>query len=177
VQSSGFVKTNQVGESDYPINLAPSGRFVTSRASWHGGCCSVPPQAAEDALTAAGSGGPDPDVSYGLYSRLPDVGPALPVLVVDANGNGPHLRLDRYAGFDQDLTEPANPNDPKRMFTMLAQALKLAERTETLAQQNVELARETKELLLEVKDELKEVRDELRDVKEELREVKEDRAC
>jgi len=98
------------------------------------------------------------------------------VLFIDANGIRPSLRLDRKAGFDNDMTKPADPDDPKRMFNMLAQALKLAERTETLAQQNVELARETKELLLEVKDELKDVRDELRDVKEELREVKEDRA-
>jgi CheY-like chemotaxis protein len=89
----------------------------------------------------------------------------------------PHQRLAREAGFDHYLTKPADPADLKRMLTMLAQALKLCERTEALAHQNVELARETRELLLEVKDELKEVRDELRDVKEELREVKEDRGC
>ena len=87
-----------------------------------------------------------------------------------------HKSLAREAGFDQYLTKPADPADLKRMLIMLAQALKLCERTEALAQQNVELARETRELLLEVKDELKEVKDELREVKDELREVKEERA-
>ena len=60
-----------------------------------------------------------------------------------------HQRLAREAGFDRTLTKPADPTELKRLLTMLAQALKLAERTETLAQQNVELARETKDLLTE----------------------------
>ena len=62
-------------------------------------------------------------------------------------------------GSDRPPIEPAAPAKPERIFDMLAQALKLAERTEALAQQNVELAQETKELLLEVKDELREVKD------------------
>lgn len=82
----------------------------------------------------------------------------------------------RAGGFDRTPTKPPSPANFRRMLTMLAQALKLAERTEALAQQNVELARETRELLLEVKDELREVKHELREVKDELREVKEDRA-
>jgi hypothetical protein len=82
-------------------------------------------------------------------------------------------RLGRPAS---DTHEAAEPGELQRMLIMLAQALKLAERTEVLAQQNVELARETRELLLEVKDELREVKDELRELKDELREVKEDRA-
>jgi hypothetical protein len=84
-------------------------------------------------------------------------------------------RLAGEAGFDQSLTKSADPAELKRTLDMLAQALKLAERTEALAQQNVELARETKDLLLEVKDELREMKDEIREVKDELREVKEDR--
>jgi two-component system, OmpR family, response regulator len=87
-----------------------------------------------------------------------------------------HQRLAREAGIDRTLIQPADPGELKGILDMLAQALKLAERTEALAQQNVELAQETRELLLEVKDELREVKDELREVKDELREVKEERA-
>jgi CheY-like chemotaxis protein len=104
--------------------------------------------------------------------QRPDLPPAR-LLALTAWSGETYKRQAREAGFDQYLTKPADPDDLKRMLTMLAQALKLAERTEALAQQNVELARETRELLMEVKDELKEVRDELRDVKDELREVKE----
>jgi len=87
----------------------------------------------------------------------------------------PRRTLGSGGGLRPDIHEAAAPGE-QRMLAMLAQALKLAERTETLAQQNVELARETKELLLEVKDELRDVKDELKEVREELREVKEDRA-
>lgn len=97
------------------------------------------------------------------------------LIAVTAYAGDHHQRLAREAGFDHQLTKPADPAELKRILDMLAQALKLAERTEALAQQNVELARETRELLLEVKDELREVKDELREVKDELREVKEER--
>jgi len=98
------------------------------------------------------------------------------LVALSAYSGDRHQRLAREAGFDRTLTKPADPSELKGLLAMLAQALKLAERTETLAQQNVELARETKELLLEVKDELREVKDELREVKDELREVKDERA-
>src|SRR5262245_26650107 len=95
--------------------------------------------------------------------------------LTSARAESTHQRQTRAVGLNQFQAKPTGPADPKRMLTMLAQTLRLAERTEALAQQNVELARETKELLLEVKDELKEVKEELREVKEELREVKDDR--
>lgn len=106
--------------------------------------------------------------------RKPDLHSAR-LVAVSAYAGEQHQRLAREAGFDHTLTKPAEPAELKRLLDMLAQALKLAERTEALAQQNVELARETKELLLEVKDELREVKDELREVKDDLREVKEER--
>jgi CheY-like chemotaxis protein len=79
------------------------------------------------------------------------------------------IRRAEEAGFDYFLTKPADPGELERVFRMMAQALKLARRTESLAKKNVELARQTKDLLLEVKSELKYVKNELREVKEELR--------
>jgi CheY-like chemotaxis protein len=107
------------------------------------------------------------------FRRQPALG-APKLVAVTAYAGDYHQRLAREAGFDHTLTKPADPAELKRILDMLAQALKLAERTEALAQQNVELARETKELLLEVKDELREMKDEIREVKDELREVKEE---
>jgi CheY-like chemotaxis protein len=106
--------------------------------------------------------------------RKPDLRSAR-LVAVSAYAGEQHQHQAREAGFDYTVTKPANPAELKRLLDMLAQALKLAERTEALAQQNVELARETKELLMEVKDELREVKDEIREVKDELREVKEER--
>jgi CheY-like chemotaxis protein len=139
------------------------------------------------ALAAAQAFGPDclfldiglPGMDgYELARRVrrdPTLRAAKLVALTAYSGND-HQRRVRDAGFDYHLTKPADPGELERLFRMLAQALKLAERTEALAQQNVELARETKELLIEVKDELKEVKDELREVREELREVKQDQA-
>jgi two-component system, OmpR family, response regulator len=101
---------------------------------------------------------------------------AVKLVALTAYSGVDHKRRVREAGFDYHLTKPADPGELERLFVMLAQALKLAERTEALAHQNVELARETKDLLLEVKDELRDMKEELREVKEELREVKGDRA-
>jgi CheY-like chemotaxis protein len=95
------------------------------------------------------------------------------LVALSANSGPDHLGRVREVGFDYYLTKPAEPGEVERLFHMLAQALRLAERTESLAQQNVELARETKDLLIEVKEELREVKDELKDVKEELRDIKE----
>lgn len=90
------------------------------------------------------------------------------LVALSAYSGDTHHRRVREAGFDYALTKPADPADLKRMFHMLAQALKLAE-------QNIELARETKDLLLEVKEELREVKADLQEVKDELKEVKADR--
>ncbi|HKB01418.1 MAG TPA: response regulator [Gemmataceae bacterium] len=139
------------------------------------------------ALAAARSFGPDclfldiglPGMDgYELAYRLrrePALGAAKLVALTAYSGDH-HQRRVRDAGFHYHLTKPADPGELERLFRMLAQALKLAERTEALAQQNVELARETRELLIEVKDELKEMKDELREVREELREVKHDQS-
>jgi CheY-like chemotaxis protein len=96
------------------------------------------------------------------------------LIALTAYSGDTHRRRMTEAGFDYHLTKPADLGELERLLHMLAQALKLAERTEALAQQNVELARETKDLLLEVKDELTEVKAELQEVKQELRDVRAD---
>jgi len=94
------------------------------------------------------------------------------LVAVTAFSNEPHQSRLRDAGFDHHLTKPADPGELERLMNMLAQALKLVERTKELTEQNIELTREAKDLLLEVKDELNDVKEELRDVKTELRDIK-----
>ncbi|HJZ56962.1 MAG TPA: response regulator [Gemmataceae bacterium] len=76
------------------------------------------------------------------------------------------------AGFDHQLTKPADLGELRRVLEMLEQITRLAETTERLARQNVDLASQTKDLLQEVKQEVEEVRDEVREVKQEVRELK-----
>jgi two-component system, OmpR family, response regulator len=105
--------------------------------------------------------------------QRPDL-PASRIIALTAYSGEDHLSRVREAGFDYHLTKPADPGELERLLCMLAQAIKLAERTEALAIQNVELAQETKELLIEVKDELKEVKHEIKEVREELREFRQE---
>src|SRR5436190_4804062 len=83
---------------------------------------------------------------YELARRIrqrPDL-PASRIIALSAYSGEDHLNRVREAGFDYHLTKPADPGELERLFRMLAQAIKLAERTEALAIQNVELAQETK---------------------------------
>jgi CheY-like chemotaxis protein len=95
------------------------------------------------------------------------------LVALSAYSSEEHGRRATEAGFDHYLVKPADPTALEGLFTMLQQALKLAERTEALAEKNVQLAKETKELLTEVKEELHDVKEEIREVKQEIREVRE----
>ena len=95
---------------------------------------------------------------------------AATLVALTAYSSDSYIHRAGEAGFDYFLTKPADPGELERVFSMMAEALRLAQRTESLAQENVEIARQTKDLLREVRTELKYVKKELREVKEELRE-------
>src|SRR5262245_38603544 len=58
--------------------------------------------------------------------------------------SGPdHERRSQEAGFDHCLVKPADPDELERLLNMLQEALRLAEKSQTLAEENIALARET----------------------------------
>jgi two-component system, OmpR family, response regulator len=82
-----------------------------------------------------------------------------------------HRRRAALAGFDHQLTKPADPGELRRLLTMMQEVLRLAEKTEELARQNVALASQTRELLREVKEDVAGVKEEVRELKQEIREA------
>lgn len=104
--------------------------------------------------------------------RLPGLS-AVRLIAHTAYAGPIHQRQAAEAGFDHDITKPADPERMEALLAMMNRIAALAERTEELARQNVSLAGEARELLREVKDDIREVKEEVRELKQEVRELKE----
>lgn len=108
------------------------------------------------------------------------------LMAVSARSDPGHFRRAEEAGFDYQLTKPADPAELQRLLQMIEHILTLAEQTEQLAQRNVAIAErteaiagrtealsgKTEKLLQEVRDDLKEVKQDVQEIKEELKDVK-----
>lgn len=96
------------------------------------------------------------------------------MVALSAYSDEGHVRRAAAAGFDYQITKPAEPRALEEILTMMDQIKSLAQQTTDLARENVELATQTKELLKEVKEDIKEVKEDVKELKEEIREIKKD---
>lgn len=79
----------------------------------------------------------------------------------------------KAAGFDYDLTKPADPTTLLNLLTRLLHMDKRLERAEELIQKQGEVVGEAKELIKEVKSDIQEIKSELKEVKQDVQEIKE----
>lgn len=79
----------------------------------------------------------------------------------------------KAAGFDHDLTKPADPTILLHLLTRLLLMDKRLERADELIQKQGEVVGEAKELMKEVKSDMREIKEELKEVKEDIQEIKE----
>ena len=109
-----------------------------------------------------------------LVRRTPEL-EGIKMVALSAYSDESHARRAAAAGFDFQLTKPAEPRALEEILTMMDQIKSLAEQTTELARENVNLATQTKELLQEVKEDIKEVKEDIKELKEEVREIKKDK--
>lgn len=79
----------------------------------------------------------------------------------------------RSAGFDHDLTKPADPTILLHFLTRLLLMDKRLERADDIIQKQGEIVEQARDLVSEVKSEVQEMKQELKEVKEDVQEIKE----